>query len=230
MRFRIKFADQIVGLFILLAFLGLAVVLILLGANQRWFEKNYEFYSRFRSGNGLNVGMSITLKGFEIGKVDKITLDPKSRIVTMEFHIFDRYYEDVVLEHSVLELATSPIGIGGGLIFHPGRQTSPPKPPLAEGSLIPSLDFKEGQELVRQGLVERSTKDDSIGSLLSNVGPILEKVDTILVSVGEMALSIDRAIKGEQDNQLGSLLYSTDALIADIGNTVSYTHLTLPTN
>ncbi len=221
MRFRIKYADQIVGLFILLAILGLAAALIMLGVNQRWFAKNYTFYSRFKSGSGLSVGMSITLKGFEIGKVDSIRLDPETRTVDMRFHIFDTYYEDVVLENSVLELATSPIGIGGGLVFHPGKQPSTPRPPLKEGAMIPSLDFKEGQELVRQGLVERSAKDDSIGSLLSNVGPILEKVDSILVSVNEMAFSIDQAIKGDRGNQLGSLLYSTDALITDLDNIVA---------
>lgn len=217
MKFRIKFANQIVGLFILLAILGLVGAFILLGANQRWFAKNYYFYSRFKSGGGLSRGMAITFKGFDIGKVDDVRLDPETRLVTMDFHIFDQYYRHVVLENSVLELASSPIGIGGGLVLHPGKVANPPLPPLEEGSYIPSLDFKEGIELVRQGLVERSTKDDTIGALLSNIGPILDKVDTILYSVNEVALSLDNALKGqEENNQLGSLLHSTDTLLTSV--------------
>ncbi len=217
MKFRIKFANQIVGLFILLAILGLFGALILLGANQRWFAKNYYFYSRFKSGSGLSRGMAITFKGFDIGKVDNVRLDPETRLVTMDFHIFDEYYGHVVFKNSVLELATSPIGIGGGLVFHPGKETNPPLPPLEEGSYIPSLDFKDGIELVRDGLVERSSKDDTIGALLSNIGPILDKVDTILYSVNEVALSLDKALKGQQENnQLGSLLNSTNNLLTSM--------------
>jgi phospholipid/cholesterol/gamma-HCH transport system substrate-binding protein len=221
MRFRIKFADQIVGLFILLAILGIITALILLGANQRWFKKNYRFYTKFRSGSGLKVGMPITLKGFEIGKVDRIKLDPRTREVTMNFHIYEEYYDHIVLENSVIELAISPIGIGGGLLFYPGKPTLPPRLPLEEGSYIPSLDFTEGIEIVRQGLVEREARDDTIGALMTNVGPILEKVDTILFSVNELAVSLEAAISGDQENQLGSLLSSTDTLLTDIDRIVT---------
>jgi phospholipid/cholesterol/gamma-HCH transport system substrate-binding protein len=216
MKFRIKFANQIVGIFILLAILGIAAALILLGANQRWFQKNYQFHTRFRSGSGLKVGMPITLKGFEIGKVGRVRLDPKTRVVTMNFYIYEEYYEHIVLENSVIELATSPIGIGGGLLFYPGKPTLPPRPPLAEGSYIPSLDFPEGMEIVRQGQVERETKDDSIGALLTNVGPILERVDTVLLSINDLVVSLDNAIEGDRQNQLGSVLDSTDTLLRDI--------------
>jgi ABC-type transporter Mla subunit MlaD len=56
---------------------------------------------------------------------------------------------------------------------------------------------------------------------LSNLGPILDKVDSILYSVNEVALSLDRAIKGEQENnQLGSLLNSTDSLLASMDDII----------
>ncbi len=47
MKFKIRFADQIVGLFLLVGVLGVAAILILIGINQRWFAKNYYFTSRF---------------------------------------------------------------------------------------------------------------------------------------------------------------------------------------
>ena len=49
MKFRIRFADQVVGAFLLLAVLGIAAILVLVGINQRWFAKDYVFRSRFDS-------------------------------------------------------------------------------------------------------------------------------------------------------------------------------------
>ena len=137
---RIKLINQIAGLFIILALLGVAAAVVLLGANQRWFRKNYHFYTYFDSGSGLESGMSITLKGFEIGKVDKVTFDAAGRRARLDFHIFDTYYHDVMLENSVIEHAVSPLGIGGGLFFYPGKAQDPPQPPLEEGSYVTSLD------------------------------------------------------------------------------------------
>ena len=61
MKFRIRFADQIAGFFILVAILALAATLIFIGINQRWFARNYSFRSRFESGGGLTAGMPIML-------------------------------------------------------------------------------------------------------------------------------------------------------------------------
>ena len=61
MKFRIRFADQLVGAFLLAAVLAVAVILVFVGINQRWFAKNYQFRSRFDSAGGLSVGMPIDL-------------------------------------------------------------------------------------------------------------------------------------------------------------------------
>jgi phospholipid/cholesterol/gamma-HCH transport system substrate-binding protein len=213
MRLRLRLADQIVGVFILIAILGLAGVVIFLGINQRWFKKNWYFWSEFKSGAGLSVGMSITLKGFEIGKVDSRALDPETGLVRIDFYIFDRFYSTVALENSIVELAQSPIGLGGGLLFHPGLPQIPPRLPLAEGSYIPTLDTDEGWDLVRRGLVDREAAVDTIGSLLSQVGPILDKMNTILFSLDQLVLTVEDSVRGDRNTQLGSLLYSTETLI-----------------
>jgi phospholipid/cholesterol/gamma-HCH transport system substrate-binding protein len=75
MKLRIRFAEQVVGAFVLLAIVGVGVILVFIGINQRWFARNYYFISRFASGDGLAVGMPIMLKGFEIGRVSRIRLD-----------------------------------------------------------------------------------------------------------------------------------------------------------
>jgi phospholipid/cholesterol/gamma-HCH transport system substrate-binding protein len=218
---KIKLINQIVGLFIILALMGVAAAVVLLGANQRWFRKNYHFYTYFNSGGGLEPGMSITLKGFEIGKVDAVTFDAANRRARLDFHIFDTYYDNVALENSVIEHAVSPIGIGGGLFYYPGREQEPPQPPLEEGSYITSLDSKEGRELVRRGLVEKEVSDDTIGALLAQVGPLVEDIRGVAFGLQELTLSLQDSIEGDRETQLGELLHSVDSLVSTIDRILS---------
>ena len=126
MKFRIRYADQLVGLFLLLAVLAIAVILVFLGVNQRWFAKDYEFRSRFDSAGGLSVGMPIMLKGFEIGSIERIELNDDNQVDVL-FTVQDTYYNKV-LPNSVLELTSSPIGLGVTLNFYPGAGADCPSP------------------------------------------------------------------------------------------------------
>jgi phospholipid/cholesterol/gamma-HCH transport system substrate-binding protein len=222
MKLRIKFADKIVGFFILFSIIGLAVVLILLGMNQRWFRKDVHFFTEFNSGSGLKVGMPINLKGFEIGKLDKLNLDAKTRRVRVDFHIYSEYYQDIALQNSVIELASSPIGLGSSLLFHPGKSgvTFPDitPPPLEEGDFIPSTDFKEGVDLVRKGLVDRSSGEDSIGALLAEIKPIIEQVKNIVPSINAILLLVEEGLKGQtKENEIGAILVNIDKMLKDNG-------------
>ena len=205
MKFKIRFADQIVGLFILIAIVGLAAVLILLGANQRWFAKNYVFSSRFISAKGLSVGMPIQLKGFAIGKVQRIALNPEN-MVDIEFYVFDTYYHKI-LPNSILELAYNPLGLGGGLIFHPGRPRGETVPqPLPEFSFIPSMDLEEGKRLVKENLVELPQGEDLINSVLSKVGPIMDELYQTLASINELTVSVNASLSGTGKGPVSSVL------------------------
>ena len=97
MRLRIRLINRIVGVFILLSLLGVAAAVILLGINQRWFRKNYHFYTEFRSGAGVEAGMPITLKGFEIGKVDRVTFDSQARVVRAAMGAWTRAWTQTCL-------------------------------------------------------------------------------------------------------------------------------------
>jgi phospholipid/cholesterol/gamma-HCH transport system substrate-binding protein len=221
MRLRMKFLNQIVGLFILLSLAGLAVAIVFIGANQRWFQRGYSFYTLFNSGAGLEAGMPITLKGFEIGRVERVTFVADKREVRVDFRIFERYYSSVVLENSVVEHATSPIGIGGGVFFHSGKVQDPPKPPIPEGSYVVSFDTQEGKDLVRRGLVNREGGDDSIGALIADAGPILESLNLVLINVQQLTLALEDSVKGNRDTQLGALLADVDGLVSSLDRIAS---------
>ena len=199
MKFRIRFAEQVVGAFILLAILGVGAALVLLGLNQRWFARNYSFWSRFSSAEGLSAGMPLKLKGFETGKVDRIRLG-SDNLVDMEFHVFDTYYQKV-LPGSVLELVSSPLGLGTGLEFHPGAG---PSAPLPEFSFIPSTDLEEGRRLLAREAAPAGK--DPIATLLAQVEPVLREIDATAASIHAVADTLNGGLQGRGTGPLASSL------------------------
>ncbi len=210
MRFRIRFADKIVGVFILLAILGVAAALTLLGLNQRWFARNYAFWARFASAEGLAVGTPLKLKGFEIGKVDRISLG-KDNVVEMEFHVYDTYYPKMV-QGSVLEKATSALGLGTGLILHPGSGSER----LPEYSLVPTSDFEEGRRLLAADRGPAPSQSDPIGTLLGQVQPVLEDIDRAVVSIGQLTDGLNRDLQGRGSGPLSSTLKDVAGAAHDV--------------
>lgn len=222
MKFRIRFADQLVGAFLLLALLAVAVILVFLGINQRWFARNYVFRSRFDSAGGLSVGMPIMLKGFEIGEIEAIELNDDNQ-VDVRFSVQDTYYHKI-LPDSVLELTSSPIGLGVTLIFHPGATAGPPLPEL---SFIPSLDLPEGRELVDAGKVVLPKGEDVIGSVIAKVNPILDEVRTTLAQIKRVVNTVDLALQGKS-GPVGEMVVDlartpdkVNALIDDVNDRVA---------
>jgi phospholipid/cholesterol/gamma-HCH transport system substrate-binding protein len=214
MKIKMKFADQIVGLFILISILGLSIVLILLGANQRWFAKNYHFYTILKSTYGISEGAEIKLRGFVVGKVDRLEPDFEVGNVRMDFHIFDNYYEDIVLENSVIEVVSNPLGLGTDIVFHPGFvESGAPKLPIIEGEIIYSEDSEEGLRLIKKGKVDYTGESDSILTLLSKAEPLIENLNNI-------SYLIDEGIAGEdiQHNRIAQILESTKELEQTINN------------
>jgi phospholipid/cholesterol/gamma-HCH transport system substrate-binding protein len=192
MKFKIRFADQIVGFFVLFAIVAVAAILIFIGVNQRWFARNYYFTSRFSAGDGLSPGMSIMLKGFEIGKISKISLNEQNE-VDVEFYVQDTYY-DRVKRNSVLDLTSSPIGLGVSLKFYPGKNGDPPIP---EHSFVPALDTEQGRRLVEEGLVVIPKGEDVIGSVIAQINPLLNEARSTIAEIRHMTTTVDVALSGK---------------------------------
>lgn len=203
MKFRIKYADQIVGFFVLFALFLFAGILVLMGGKQRWFAKDYEYQSRFVSSTGVSVGTSIIYKGFQIGRIHKVALN-SDNMVDVTFIIYDTYL-DKVTEHSLLELVVSPIGLGNQLLFYPGKSSVR----LPEHSFIPSYDLPEGKFLVENNLVDRPPKDDTISRLISNVNPLLENVNDTVVQLKKTMTLLNAALAGTGTGPIANAL--TDA-------------------
>lgn len=215
MKFRIKHADKIVGLFVLSAAALLCVLIILLGINQRWFAKNYDFKSRFTSGTGIAAGTPILMRGFQVGKIKRITLNAENQ-VDVDFYIYDTYY-DKVRQFSLLELSVSPIGLGSQLLFHPGRGDSV----LAEGAFIPSAETPEGQAVIEQNLAEIPVRDDTISRLIAGLNPLLENASRTLTTVNRTLTEMNRALAGQSTGPLGEMVQNVSLATKELPRAVS---------
>lgn len=68
--------ETIVGVFVLAGILCLAYLSIKLGKMELLGGDNYQVVAEFNSVSGLRAGASVEIAGVEVGRVDRITLDP----------------------------------------------------------------------------------------------------------------------------------------------------------
>ena len=229
MKFSIRHAESVVGAFMLLAAALLCGILIMVGANQRWFARNYYYRSRFQSGAGISPGTSITLKGFTIGKISRIVLNADDT-VDADLLIYDSYVSKV-RKNSVLELTTSPLGLGGGLLFYPGKATAP----MPEHSFIPSTDFEDGKQIVDAGFAEVPPHDDTITRLLANINPLIDNINRTVINVNKTVTTLNNALVGNNEPELGKIVGGVDSTVtnvklttADVNKTVAIVKDELP--
>lgn len=219
MKFRIKHAQQVVGFFLLASVVALVAVLVFMGANQRWFARNYTFFSRFSSAEGITTGMSVRLKGFEIGKVSGVQLNNFNR-VRVEVSIFEDYYSKIRPD-SVLELSVSPIGIGGGTMnLLPGTNMLPP---MEENSFLPSSESTLGKSLMAQGLVDKPQGNEALTGIIAQIEPLLVTVRSTAAGVERLLGNINSAVEGRSGNQVSVLLGQVRTILADVDQVLSTT-------
>lgn len=193
MRLRYRFANQVVGVFVILALALTVALIVLMGANQRWFRANYEYYSILPDARNVNVGMAVTFRGFTIGRVRDISLT-RENDVDLRFTIQEEYL-DQIRENSIIQVVSNPLG-GGEIVFHQGREVTSPLP---EGSRIPLYDSKEGLRLREDNEVLVLRSADPIAQIIGQVDPILVNLDRVLLNVAELTGDLEQALDGQLD-------------------------------
>lgn len=221
MKFTIRFADQIVGAFIVLAIGIVIFVIFMLGSNQRWFSRDYSFKTYFQSAAGLSPNMPILYKGFTIGRVKLIRLAEDDQ-VEATFIIFDTYI-DRVKTGSLVELRVSPIGALGGnqFLFLPGLG----KELLNEGDTIPSVNSAEGKQLMMTGLAIQPEGDDNISNIISSAGEMVTSIKTLIAELQEAFEGSDRTSLGRTmggvEGTVDELKGMVKTLPADINDAIT---------
>ncbi|MDR2404234.1 MAG: MlaD family protein [Spirochaetaceae bacterium] len=193
MRFRIRFVDQLVGIFIIIALLLVIFVIFMLGSHQRWFARDYLFKAYFDSALGLNPNMAVQYKGFTIGSIKAVALTEQDT-VEVTIAIFDSYV-DRVREGSLVELVVSPIGLGNQFRFYSGLGSRL----LEEGETLPTINSPEGKALTVRGLTNVPLHEDSVNLILSRANTLLDSINTLV-------LRIQGAVEGERETSLGRIM------------------------
>jgi phospholipid/cholesterol/gamma-HCH transport system substrate-binding protein len=176
-KFRIRFADKIVGLLIIFALGILVFSIFMLGRQHRWFSRAQTYSTYFDSASGLSANMPVQYKGFTIGNVKSFDLNEDDK-VKVSFTIYDTYL-DRVREGSLVEIRINPIGIGGSqFLFHPGFLDKP-----LDGDFIPSAASDEGREYLEQGLAVIPGQDDSITVIISRVNTLLQNINGVTLQL-----------------------------------------------
>lgn len=222
MKFKIKYADQIVGILTIFAIIALIVVIFMLGSKQRWFAKNYDYNTTFETGAGLSPGMPLQYKGFTIGKIKKISLD-ENNLVSVSFYIFDNY-NDRAKEGSCVELIINPIGLGNQFMFYPGNGSAL----IAENSSIPRIDSPEGRMMVENQMVSVPKREDTISNIVAQVNPLLTNINNTLSQIngtgkGPLADTMMNVngITGNMNASLGDILTNVNNLTAELSKASS---------
>jgi phospholipid/cholesterol/gamma-HCH transport system substrate-binding protein len=193
MKFRIRYADRIVGFFVIVAMVSLVLVIFLLGSRQRWFARDFQYKTYADSAAGLSENMPVLFKGIQIGSVKNFRLSEDDR-VEVHFSIYEEY-NNRAREGSLIQILASPIGLGNQFVFHPGLG----RELLEENSLVPAENSPEGRELVARGLGFIPSQNDTIALLVSKVNAILDEVNF--------------ALAGSQNSVLGRTLTDVELTI-----------------
>ena len=210
MKFRIRFADQIVGIFIITALVSIIFIIVTLGMSHRWFTRDATFYTELDSVTGISKNMPVLYKGFTVGNVKDFSLNERSR-VTVSFSIYSEH-RDRVKKGSMVEAVISPIGLGNQFVFHPGKGDEL----IEEGSFLPTADSPEARALIRGGFADDPQRDDSISLLLKQVSSVMDDLDDLVPVITE-------ALKGTDETELGRLIGGVNQTIDALPDTIDRT-------
>lgn len=204
---RFKNLEKKVGIFIILAFIGLLSTILFIGLQKDLFSQKYILFFRVDSGSGFIEGMPVKLSGFKIGRVRRLSLDEKAQVrVAIEIN---RKYQKWIREGSVARLAREGM-IGESVIdISVGPQE---KPALKEKADIP---FQ---------------KDGGMEELVKEVKPVLEEITEILSYINNPEGDIKRSLRNISDltsetretrMQVDKTIVELRGLITDARGTVS---------
>ena len=133
--------ETVVGVFVLIGILCLAYLSIKLGKMELIGGNYYEVSALFSSVSGLKSGATVEIAGVEVGRVDRIDLDPKSGT---EAKVFLQIRKGVHLTDDVIASIRTRGLIGDKyVLLKPGGSDRPISAGGAIRDTEPAIDFEE---------------------------------------------------------------------------------------
>lgn len=208
---KFKHLEKIVGVFLTVVILVVIAVIVIIGREQRWFEKQKIYSTKFFRGEGLSPGMLVAIKGIQIGEVKTVYLN-EDNWIEVSFSVYEEY-ADRIRKDSVVKI-NAPL-IGGKVIeIIPGGKDMPV---LETGSLIWSKDTEEGNRILKER--KREEIPDEITRIINNIELLTYNLSSSEGSLNQ-TLDLLQEFLARLSSEEGSL-NKTLAAIEDITSSIS---------
>lgn len=169
MYFRIKHFDRYVGFFIIAAVILAVAAFVFISKGQKWFAKRNAYTVVFAKVQGLKLGTAVTVSGMEVGRVESLRLNRKSK-VELTVQVLDEY-RDIIRTDSQATIASTLLG-GKSVEITVGSREKPELPP---GATIPSIEPKEIGDLLKDVDIKEPLK--KVNEALDNIKFITAKLN-----------------------------------------------------
>ena len=217
-----------IGVFVLVS-LGVLIVLIyLLGAQARYFERKYELAAEFTEVGGLTQGATVRLAGVQIGRVTRVSLPETPGAKVRVSLTIARRFADRIRKDSIARIETQ--GLLGDKIVEISLGTLAGSP-LKPGESIASRDPVEVSRLAGEGVEILRNVAALSGTLRTTVETFnetkaLDDLSAVLRSARRLTEQVEKGSgwlhvliyeEPEALKRLNRMLTSTEQLLAETG-------------
>ncbi len=192
---------QIVGTFVLIPALILAVAGFWMSRTEHLFESKYQLKASLSKSYGLEPGAPVVVSGIRIGRVKQVDLNDRGT-VDLTLQLLTRY-QDMVKDNSDLHITKSGVVVGQTQVdIGMGTASSPV---LAEGAII------------------RAVEPRDIEDLLNEVEPVLMAVKQTLLRVETITQDMQGGLKagGKALEQVALATQELPAVVASVQRTIA---------
>lgn len=192
---------QIVGTFVLIPLLILAVAGFWMSKTEHLFEPTYHVNASLSKSYGLEPGSPVVVSGISIGRVKQVDLNDRGT-VDLNLQLLTRY-QTMVKDNSELRITRSGVVVGQTQVDI-GMGTSG-SPILTEGATIHAVEPRD------------------IGDLINEIEPVLMAVKQTLLRVETITQDLQGGLKAGSKalEQVAQATQDLPAVVASVQRTVA---------
>lgn len=174
--YRLRYANQLVGAFLLVVLLiGIVLTILLLRAGN-YFVQQDRFWIEINQSelDGLRRGIEVTMLGQSVGEIESVQYVDSSNRVRVNLAI-DSKYSNQIFESSVL-VPDRKFGIGTPvLVFQRGENVDGPPKPLPPGSRIDA--YRNQTDRIDQMARDVTSVSESVFQVQQKLDPAVDSVE-----------------------------------------------------
>ena len=186
----------------------LAVLVFLMRGTGGFFSSRITLVTYFDNAEGLRNGQPVDLQGVAIGNVQtvRVTPDPKHADAPIEVVMrINKKYQPLVRQDAKATILTAGV-LGESYVDIDNRGTT--KPPVVEGSVLPSTNEPGLQDVVR-----------SSQTTLKNLDVLVKRMDRIVANVEQGKGTVGELLSDPtMANKANAILDQVQGLINDVSN------------